>query len=349
MKNFKLLNWAFALMIFFTATSCNSDDPIDLPQGKYDNGIIVANEGNFGKPNASVSWISNDLGTVEQDIFSKNNDGALLGDVLQSVTFNGDMAYLVVNNSNKIQVVNRYTFKKVQEIKDTILQPRYAVAYNNNLYVTNTGKSGATFVSVYKTTDNKFVKKININIPVEKITEAGGTIFVQNAAWGSGNRITLIDPKTNTINTTLSLPDVSISDITSYGGNLYVMAPSKNNVDSYVYQITPSGSIAKTFTLTGLPKASHLNIYNNNFYFTSKNNAYKMAMNASTAPDQPLFSIEDKSWENFYGFGMVDDKIYVSFINGFAADSDVKVYDLNGKVIKTFKAGMGTNGFYKNN
>lgn len=348
MKNLKLLNLAFAIIMMFTIVSCNNDDPVDLPKGKYDNGIIVSNEGNFGKPNASVTWISHDFSTVEQNIFGTNNDNAQLGDVLQNIAFSGDLAYLVVNHSNKIQVVNRYTFKKEKEITENVLQPRYAVAYNNNLYVTNSANGSNAYVSVYKTTDNSFVKKIPINKTSEKITEAGGIIFVQNAAWGSGNEISLIDPKTNALNTTISLPNVSISDIKSYAGSLYVLARSTNNVDSYIYQVTPSGSVAKTFALTGIPKVSNLNIYDNKFYFTSKNNAYKMDMSATTAPQSPLFSVEDKSWETFYGFGMVDDKIYVSFVNGFTADSDVNVYDLSGKVIKSFKAGMGANAFYKN-
>ena len=54
--------------------SCSNDDKIekDVPSGAYDNGILVLNEGNFGTPNASVSYIANDF-TVVNNIFGIEN------------------------------------------------------------------------------------------------------------------------------------------------------------------------------------------------------------------------------------------------------------------------------------
>ncbi len=158
MKISKLLSALFAATLLFT-TSCRTDDPIDDPQpkGAYENGIFLSNEGNFGSPTATVSFISNDL-SIENKIYSANNGGAVLGDVLQNIGVNGDNAYLILNNSNKIEIVNRYTFKKIATVSDQVSQPRYIAFAGNNYYVTNSSGS-SKFVNVYNSTTNTFVKK----------------------------------------------------------------------------------------------------------------------------------------------------------------------------------------------
>ena len=104
MKISKLLASAFALTLLFNISCRTEDDPIvePEPKGAYENGILMSNEGNFGTPTATVSFISNDLNTVENNIYSTNNGNAALGDVLQTIGFQGDNAYMVLNNSNKI-------------------------------------------------------------------------------------------------------------------------------------------------------------------------------------------------------------------------------------------------------
>ena len=100
----------FVSAILFGLTSCNdNDDPTPLPKGDYEKGFFISNEGNFGTPNASITFMAKDMLQPSHNVYSSINNHAL-GDVLQSLTFNDDYAYLVVNNSNKIEVVDRYTF-----------------------------------------------------------------------------------------------------------------------------------------------------------------------------------------------------------------------------------------------
>ncbi|WP_435524378.1 YncE family protein [Chryseobacterium indoltheticum] len=134
-------------------------------------------------------------------LYKAKNNNENLGDVLQTVVLNGDKAYLLLNSSNKIQIVDRYTFKKAGEITAQLNNPRYMAIANGNLYVSNDQYGGAKFVNVYKLSDNSFVKKIDFASTkiVERVVEAGGNIFVQNASYGFGNTIT----KINTTNTQL--------------------------------------------------------------------------------------------------------------------------------------------------
>ncbi|MCS3870959.1 hypothetical protein J3D55_003875 [Chryseobacterium ginsenosidimutans] len=73
MKITKLLTIAFASALLFTV-SCNSDNDVNQEM-YYGNGFLIANEGNFGKPNADVTYVSSDLSIKQDNIFSSNNGG----------------------------------------------------------------------------------------------------------------------------------------------------------------------------------------------------------------------------------------------------------------------------------
>ena len=346
MKISKLLSAALTATLLFNI-SCRSDDPIIEPQpkGAYENGIFMANEGNFGTPTATVSFISNDLSTVENNVFSSNNANAALGDVLQTIGFQGDNAYLVLNNSNKIEVVNRYTFKKVATVSDQVSQPRYIAFANNNYYVTNSSGS-SKFVNVYSTTTNAFVKKIDLTNSGERIVEASGKIFVQNASFGSGKKITIINPTSNTIESEVIVPAGNIQKTISTGGSVYTIAST--STDSYIYKLTPTGAISSTVTLTGSANGKNLERDGAKVFFSSGAKVYSMDLTSTAVPTSPILTLSDNSWSALYGFNVIDGKIYISNANGFTADSTVEIYSTAGTLLKTITAGRGTNGFYKN-
>ncbi len=346
MKLSKIFTSALALTLLFNISCRNEEDPItEEPKGAYENGLLISNEGNYGTPTATVSFISNDLNTVENNIYSANNDNSALGDVLQSIGINGDYAYLIANNSNKIEIVNRYTFKKTATVTDQVSQPRYIAFANNNYYVTNTASS-AKFVNVYSTATNGFVKRIDLKNTAERILEANGKIVVQNASFGSGNKLTFINPTSNSVETVLSLPEGVIQKTISNGGNIYAIASTSTN--SYIYKVASAGTVTATTTLTGIGNAKNLEIDGNNFYFSSGSKVYTMDMNSTVVPTKPIITETDESWSAFYSFNVIDGKIFISNANGFTADSSVNIYSTAGTLLKTITTGKGTNGLYKN-
>lgn len=344
MKVTRLLQLLFAFALLFNV-SCSNDDEVMMPTTSYENGILITNEGNFGTPNADVTFVTGNLSLKQDNIYSANN-GSNLGDVLQTIAFSGDKAYLVLNNSNKVKVVNRYTFKSTGEITEQINQPRYMAVANNALYVTNDKYGGDKYVSIYNAANLSFIKKITFTDSVERIVQAGGNIFVQNASYGFGSKITYINTSNNEIQYTITLPNGNINKTISNNNNVYVIA--SGTADSYIYQISSTGSIVKTTTLTGIANATNLEIDTNKFYFTSGNKVYSMDMTATATPSAPLFTVTDNSFSTLYGFSVINGRIFTSDANGFTQDSKITVYNTSGSVISTFTAGKGANGFYAN-
>lgn len=349
----KFLPFVFASTFIFNVSCSNDDDTVEVPKGAYQEGIFITNEGGFTTPTADVSFATNDLGTIENKIYSGNNNGEILGNVLQSMDFSGDYAYLVSNVPSKIDIVNRYTFKKQASITANLDGARYIAFSGNQYYVTNNNYSSSIKLNVYNKENNSFVKSINFDRAAEKVVEAGGNIIVQTDGvtydssfneLPTGYTITIVKPSTNTVDKIITLPaNGIIRDLISYNGDAYALA--SDNANSYIYKINPISGTFTTTALTGIPQVQKLRIDSNKFYFVDNSNKiYTMDLNSSVIPTNQLVTATGY----LYGFNVIDGKIYVSDAS-FTADSKVFVYSAsNGSLLKSFNTGIGTNGFYKN-
>ncbi|MDO4728194.1 MAG: hypothetical protein Q4B43_04215 [Bacteroidota bacterium] len=348
MKKTKI--FAMTLAMVLAVTSCKDDDnvvnpinPINPePAGAFQNGIIVANEGNFGTPNADVSFIDANLDGIQNNVYTTTNNENL-GDVLQNIGFTDDDAFLVANNSNRIAIVDRYTMEFKSEITEGLSLPRYITFAGDYAYVTN---SSSKTVSIYNKDTYNYIESLNINNTVERIVTCDSIVFVQNASFGSGNSLTMISTNSNQVKGSIDVPAGSIDRTVSYNNKVYVIA--RTDQDSYIYTFDSLGTLLNTITLTGIPKAKNLDIDQDKFYFTSGTGVYAMSMTDSTAPTAPIFNVEDNSWSTFYGFNVIDGKIYVSDAQGFTQGSKVTVYNTSGELLKEFTATIGVNAFYKN-
>ena len=349
----KILPFLFASALLFNV-ACSDDDFVEATKSEaYEDGILIANEGGFSTPTSEVSFVSNDLGTFENKIYGKNNNSEILGNVLQTIGFSGDNAYLVSNVPNKIDIVNRYTFKKVSTVTANLDNPRYIAFSGSQYFVTNNNFFDVMKLNVYNSTNNGFVTSISFPRSAEKVVEANGKIVVQTdgvtyqtvAPYGelpTGYSLTIVNPATNAVATTLTLPSNGIiRDLISYNGDAYVLASS--NTASYIYKVNTTAGTFTTTTLT-LGQAQKLRIDANKFYFNDNSNKiYAMDLNSTSTPTAPIVTTTG----NLYGFNVIDGRIYASDAS-FTGDSKVNIYSTSGTLLKTLTTGIATNGFYKN-
>ena len=339
-----------------TLQSCRTDDT-PSSTGNYQDGIFITNEGNFGKPNASVSFISKDLTFVENDLYSKANGGEPMGDVLNSAGFHGNNAYWVMNNSNKIIVTDRYTMKKKSEITTTE-QPRYMAFAHNYIYVTENRwfptDNAFSKLGVYDQNHNR-IKTITFDRLSEKIVSASNYIYVQtdgtqyvwngttSVALPTGHTISRVNPAINEVDKTITLPhDGMIKDMVESQGDVYVMSSSES-AGTAVFKIEgTSGTVSKISTgAVGI--GEKLAVDRGTVYILdSKKNIFRYNGVHTTR----LFMSNASTY--IYGFSVIDEKIYISEMNNFTANSTISVHNASGTLLKTFTAGIGGNGFHKN-
>ncbi|WDF47980.1 hypothetical protein PQ459_05730 [Chryseobacterium sp. KACC 21268] len=335
---------AFCASILLVVASCDNDDEIYDNQETSYSGILVTNEGNYGTPSGEVSFIPSDISTIENNIFKKVNNTAL-GDVVNNMGFSGDQAYIIANNSNKIEIVNRFRFSKTATITDNVKQPRFITFANNNYYVTNSTYLGDQYVAIYNSANNSFVKKITFTDTVERIVSAGNKVFVQHASYGFGNKISVIST-TNEVEKTITLPHGQISKTVAADNFVYTL--TQDGTDTYLYQINAAGNIAKETKYAGIANGENLSVENNQVAFNSKGNVYVTTISNTTTP-APAFTIAPfADYSTIYALEIIDGKIFISDAKDYQEVSKISVYSLTGTLQKSFSAGIIAGGFYKN-
>jgi YVTN family beta-propeller protein len=181
------------LLIPVFAASCKKSE--ENPRASYlgGNGVFVVNEGNFMGGNGSLSFYSYDSLKIYNDVF-RNKNGRPLGDVPNSMVINDDKAYIVVNNSGKIEVVANSGIESVWTIKDLVSPRNIAFTGPASAYVTSMYSDSLTVLDL----DDFSVKDyINLRRSSESILVAGSKAYV--ACWVGGHEVMVINTVANEV------------------------------------------------------------------------------------------------------------------------------------------------------
>lgn len=172
------LSSLFVLLLMLFA--CDKDDNQSTVTETLDNGMLVLCEGLFQQNNSSLSWIDLSNETVNTDFFS-NQNGRLLGDTGNDMKQYGSKIYIIVNNSNTVEVINKKDGKSVKQISMTNgssgKQPRSIAFYNGKAFVT----CYDGFVDVIDTTSLTVSQRIQVGSNPEGVAVSNGKLFVSNS------------------------------------------------------------------------------------------------------------------------------------------------------------------------
>lgn len=354
LKRFALL--ALLAIGGFAITSCEKDDsevklPYDLSRG-----VAISNEGSFGSSNASLSLYLPDEDRVENDIFTGIN-GRPLGDVFQSIGFAGNNAYLVINFSNKIEVVDKKTCVQVTTISG-LKSPRYFTGVNKQkAYVTLWGDNGK--VGVIDLTTNTLAKTIAVGNGPEKIVVTNGKAFVADCGgWGTDNRVSIINTNTDEVDATLTVGDNPKDLVVDRNGKVWVLCSGSTQYDanfnitsqteSQLVRINASTNEIEATISLGLtyhPSQLEVNPKGDVLYYGGDwgiAGIFSINITASEKASSPLIN------EIIYGFNVdpSNGTIYCLQAPTFTSDGKLKKYNSLGELQGTYTLGIGPNGAY---
>ncbi len=341
--------------------SCDDEIGVTTPSslGDYDNGIVILNQGNFGQDNANVSYISNNFEKFENNFFNTINPTVTLGNTAQDIGFYNNLAFIVINGSNKIQVVNRYSFKHIQTISG-FNNPRYITFSNGKGFVTNWG-IGSNTADDYVAVLNLSTFVITASIPVaegpERIVANNNSLYVAHiGGYGYGKTISVINAATNTLTTSITVGDVpnalkiqGNSLFVICGGNpSYVSPPAVETSGKLVKIDFSNNSIASTISFAGIKHPSNIDIVGNDLYYTVDAGIFKTSLNATTLPTTPVFSTTAQGIYGIYSFEIENNSVFVGDAGDYNSNGKVYIYSTEGVLKKTFTVGVIPAGFYFN-
>lgn len=356
MKFSKLVLVALTSSLFFASCSNDNDDN-QAPLGSYDKGVLILNQGGFGHGDASVSYLSDDFATQQNNIFALVNPTITLGDTGQDIGFYNELAFIVLNYSNKIEVVNRYTMAHVATISAGLDNPRYITFSNGKGFVTNWGDGGSTtddFVAVL----NLATYTVSSTIPVaegpERIIENNNKLYVAHAGgYGFGHTISVINASTNAFVTAITVGDVPNS-LEIDGNSLYVICGGKpswasaETAGKFVKINLSNNTVATTLDFPAATHPSNLEVVDNSFYYTVDAGIFKSTLNATSLPTTELFTTTAQGVYGVYSFAVHNNTIYVGDAVDYNSNGKVYTYTTTGTLVEGYTVGVIPAGFYFN-
>ncbi len=341
----KLLILALIAMGLFISSCDNKDDA--EPQGKYENGILITNEGVFGSGNGSVSFYSFDEDTVANEIFKAENNRPL-GDVVQSLIREDDKVLIAVNNSNKVEVVNSNDFKSIATIE--VMQPRYIAVEDNKAYVTSWANGGKVYV--IDLNSNSITDSAAVGRSPEEILIENNKIYVANNGWGYEQTVSILKLSDLSLVKTLNIDAYGPAQLVKDKNDMiWVLASGQVQYDqnynvvghepSALVQINPNtDEISKHMwlfnemhpTKMGINKAEDKLYIGGGWGFQG---LYAVSITASSAPTSPFIDQQN------YGF-VIDKENDVIFLLQESSTANGKLirYKADGTKIKEYTVGI---------
>lgn len=211
--------------------SCK-DEPVPTPASAYGSGVFVINEGPFQNGTGTVTFINRSTGGVQQEVFQAANNRPL-GNIAQSMASFGTQGLIVVNNAEKIEVVDLKDFKSVALMSGFELPSKILVAGNTGkAYVTewmSLGDPGR--VTVIDIASRTILRRLMVGNFPNAIAFHNNRIYVANS---NENTVTEISTAADTVLRTITVGDRPTGFV-SVGNTLVVLCggnPSWSGAES---------------------------------------------------------------------------------------------------------------------
>lgn len=317
---------------------CCIPPPVDYD---YSTGVFVVNEGPFGGT-GTISWFNPLTGEVRDSIYEKANNGASLGQFVQSLTFHQGKAYIVVSGANRVVVVNATSFEYLDTIGNLQI-PRYFLPVGQNVaYISQWGNDGLTgSLARVDLTTNKVITVIPTGKGPERMEVVNERIYVANSGgYGLDSTITEISIASETAQT-YPVPG---------GKNPGDLLRVENGQDQKMYYLckgyfldsSPEGKLnylGNQGSGASTPAYADDLVYDPNtgfIYFLGGNTVYKMAQNGTDLTISPLFNA------SLYTLALDSEAglFYCGDAKDFSNNGEVVIYQLDGTPVTSFRAGV---------
>ncbi len=337
--------WWITVVLF--AAGCEETSPGLRPVSG--DGLFVLNEGVYGQNNAEITYYSFVDGSVGENMYSRINPGRVLGDVANSVAEGGRELFLVVNNSNKIEIVDRSTLYSTGTVY-LGASPRQMVWVSPDKgYVSNMDST----ISVIDIFLRSVGRTITVGPYPEGMIVAGDKLYVAVSGFGSGQVVRVIDTATDAIVGSIGVPDGPIyfarrSDgmiLLACSGYMDYLNPA-NDTDGAMVLIDPAtDTVVDEMRIPGHPGK----------FVVGPNDVVYM-IGPGTFTGGPVWELdastltvisEDFIPGTWYGIGLdpVTGHVFAADAKGFATNGVVSIYDRSGLKLGEFVAGMGPSWF----
>ncbi len=343
---FKSRLWAVALLI--VTFSC-SDNGGEKPLGKYDSGVLIMNEGNFGTNDGEVYHLDPSTRTLTKNIFELENNRPFAG-LLEDMVLEEGRLYLVAN-TGKVEIVNPGDFKSTGSVIGDLNQPRSLATASGKLFISDYGPYDASYntpdsyIAVVSGLDGGTVKKkIEVSDKPEDLFGNGKFVWIAGSEEGN---IEIIDADTETLVKTIDVPGRPVLFF-EQNGEVWLYSVDSDQV--YFLSLNLSGQTVKeTKTFNVANATSRIAVGEDDKLYLVTSTGWPDYQDAVAVVSIVSNSV-DADWttgSGFYGIGYdkVRQEIYLANSNGFQGNGSVVVFGRDGTEAGNMEMGRGPSGF----
>jgi flagellar hook-associated protein FlgK len=349
------MNTRYFLPLVFLSIMLGCNDDEKTPKGKYEEGVLVVNEGGFLSANGTITHFNNKTeAEVEQNIF-KSTGSQFAGDVVQSLTIEDDKGYLVVNGDNKIEIINAKTFEGISTITHAdLVSPRDVEVIGNKAYVSVWGPYDDnyalidSYVLVYDLATNTSVKKIDTDEGVEKLLYSGDRLFASNYNFGYSSTVAVINPSDNTLVKQIELSAGPSGMVIDNNGKLWVITTGTyGGNDGKLFRINTGTLTVETTIELGFNADTDLSVTSDkkSLIFSAGTSVYKMSIDATSVPEAAFLNAAEVVTPYALGVDPETDEVYIGDALNFATPGIVYIYKPDGTLRTSFAAGINPTQF----
>lgn len=297
--------------------------------------VYIMNEGNYGWNNGSISLYTPNDRKVQNNIFQSVN-GLVLGDVVQSMQVIDDKAYIVVNNSNKIEVVDKSNFVSTTTISG-MNTPRYICPVSKNKAYVSSLFGNAIYVLDLQ--NNIITDTVVVRGWTEKMVAVKEKLYIVSP---DSNKVVIIDTQNNVIIEEKPVTKFPNSIVRDINDNVWVLSSGGYNEElpELIRLNTNNDSIEVRFTFSDIsqsPENLCIDITNEHLYYTNID-VYRMNITDKVLPTGSYISSPATTT---YKLGVApNNDVYISDAVNYTQQGYVYRYSSLPALIDSFKVGI---------
>lgn len=314
--------------------------------------VFVGNQGNFSDANGSITVYEPPTGAVTQDAVPD------LGTLVQSITLDGDRAYVTSNTAGAVDVFDAVTHARVAQVTG-VPDPRYlTVVAPGKAYVSNLFSGTVTVLDL---ATPSVTGTIAVGANPEDIAVRDGQAFVANFGFGSGSTVSVIDVATDQV--------VATMDVGCHGprfldvdadGDLWVVCAGEvqYNADfTEIVGVVPGEVVV--YDAAGAEVARHAlarttgsgapgtEVFGQDVYYDPlTEQVFVLAgeavqvFDAATREATAAIPIPGETQSGGIAYDGLFDRLYVGRVTGFTTAGFVSILDRSGTEVARFDAGV---------
>lgn len=300
-------------------------------------GILVANQGNFGDGNGTVTVYNPKTGDLTKDAIGNLNS------IIQSIALQGDRLYLTANSAGRLDVFDSESLAQQQQITG-FNGPRYLAFSNNTAFLTDQSFGGASKIRILDVGNESLqvTDSLSVSGTPDGITATESRVYAALGAFGSSTLVAAIDANQQTLSGEIDIGCSSRYTVSDAQDEVFAFCTDKAEA---VILEGSSGAIQSRLSLPdtaettfNIGQVASFSERSEEIHVATDTEILRIDTESNTLAT--TLTVGDESSIGAVAYDDIRQELYVGRVSGFTERGTVTIYERDGTETDSFRAGI---------